>query len=62
MAKATVFMRAVRAGDQLKHDVPNGTRVVVNEGVLLVTNQNGLEQYFAAPVELVDHVQIEQKT
>lgn len=58
MPKATVHMRAIEAGRQVKHEIANGAKVMTRDGVLVVTNAFGSEEYFAAPVELVDHVRI----
>lgn len=58
MAKATVYLRRTVAGQHVKIDVPNGEKVMNRDGVLVVVNATGTEDYFAAPLEIVDHVEI----
>lgn len=62
MAKASVYMRERRGGDQVKHDVANGAVVTNNDGLLVIQSSTGLQSYFIVPMELVDHITIEHES
>ena len=58
MPSAVVTMREGNAGRKITHQVPLAARVVVRDGVLVLLNEAQTEEYFAAPVDLVDHVEL----
>jgi hypothetical protein len=51
-------MREASGGRKVQHQVAHAARVVVLNGVLVLQNWPQTEEYFAAPVDLVDHVEI----
>ena len=51
-------MREASGGRKVTHQVPHAARVAVRDGVLVLQNQPQTEEYFAAPVDLVDHVEL----
>ena len=58
MSSAVVTMREASGGRKVQHQVAHAARVVVLNGVLVLQNWPQTEEYFAAPVDLVDHVEI----
>lgn len=58
MSSAVVTMREASGGRKIQHAVAHAARVVVLDGVLVLQNWPQTEEYFAAPVDLVDHVEI----
>jgi hypothetical protein len=60
VSSAVVTMREASGGRKVTHQVPHAARVAVRDGVLVLQNQPQTEEYFAAPVDLVDHVQLRE--
>ena len=58
MSSAVVTMREASGGRKVQHQVAHAARVVVLNGVLVLQNWPQTEEYFAAPIDLVDHVEI----
>lgn len=58
MSSAVVTMREASGGRKVTHQVAHAARVEVRDGVLLLQNRQQTEEYFAAPVELVAHVEL----
>ncbi|MDQ2914312.1 MAG: hypothetical protein M3T56_13780 [Chloroflexota bacterium] len=58
MSSAVVTMREANGGRKITHQVAHAARVVVRDGVLVLLNEPQTEEYFAAPVDLVDHVEL----
>ena len=53
-------MREASGGRKVTHQVPFAARVEVRDGVLVLQNKAQTEEYFAAPVDLVDHVELRE--
>jgi hypothetical protein len=58
VSSAVVTMREASGGRKVQHQVAHAARVVVQDGVLVLQNWPQTEEYFAAPIDLVDHVEI----
>ena len=60
LSSAVVTMREASGGRKVTHQVPFAARVEVRDGVLVLQNKAQTEEYFAAPVDLVDHVELRE--